>query len=168
MAKKVKENEEMNPENIVPSEARETLKFQKLVPKLPIVLLDGTEEKRIAEYQKVVIVDPAGEDTFSALKTLVGDLAAQCDAFAKYVSSRNYSAAVKAIYADENVLSPELVNTVCDIMGSLPQFAENLKSENKAKWLAGFREKKDGAMKLLERAKIIIAAQSNAEEIGDL
>lgn len=170
MAKK-KETEEMQNQETtpaVPSEGRETYKYMRLVPKLPIVLLDGTEEKRVAEYQKVVIVDPAATDTFGALQSLVGSLAEQCDAFAKYISSRNYSTAVKAIYSDPNVLSPELVNTVCDIMANMAQFAENTKVENKQRWLAGFREKKSGAISLLDRAKIIIAAQQNNEQEIDL
>lgn len=147
---------------------RDFLKFQKLVPKLPVILLDGTEEKRLAEYQRVVVVDPINEESFAALQNLVGGNAEQCDAFAKYVTSRNYRAAVDAIYADSNVLSPQLVDKVCEIMSQLGQFAENSKSENKAKWLAGFRDKKDGALKLLDRAKIALATLANAEEIGDL
>lgn len=164
-----KENEEMTETvETAPVVKRDFLKFQKLVPKLPVILLDGTEEKRLAEHQRIVVVDPIEPETFTTLQNLVGGVAEQCDAFAKYVTSRNYRAAVDAIYADPNVLSPQLVDKVCEIMSQLGQFAENSKSENKAKWLAGFRDKKDGALKLLDRAKIALATLANAEEIGDL
>lgn len=143
----------------------ELIKSTTLKPKQKFVNLDsGVEEEIIVESERYELVPFSGEvakhfngdknaywhEAFKQVSAMVSPVSEQVEAFLKYATSSSYQDGKKTALSGGNFLSPELKSKISSYMGNLTAFSELKASERFDKWLAGYKDKKPGAMKILE------------------
>lgn len=143
----------------------ELVKSTTLKPKQKFVNLDsGVEEEIVVESERFELVPFSGDvakhfngdknaywhEAFKQVSAMVSPISEQCEAFIKYATSQSYQEGKKTALSGGNFLSPELKSKISSYMGNLTAFSELKASERFDKWLAGYKEKKPGAMKILE------------------
>jgi hypothetical protein len=143
----------------------ELIKSTTLKPKQKFVDLDSGEEKEIVvESERYELVPFSGDvakhfsgdknayyhEAFKQASQMVQPVTEQVEAFIKYATSASYQDGKKAALSGGNFLSPELKSKISAYMGNLTAFSELKASERFDKWLSGYKEKKPGAMKILD------------------
>lgn len=97
----------------------------------------------------------------AAAMKLVGSDEKRVEALLKYATSEEYQNAKTKSLAAGNFLTTQLKSRIVGIMQTLPQFDDVKAADCYARWLAGYKAKKESAIKLLDRAKA-------SEEFADL
>lgn len=137
------------------------LKITELKPKQKFTDLDSGEEKELEVKSQRFELAPFDskkhgtkeqyfQNALAVAASLVQPISEQVEAFLRYATSASYQDGKKAALAGGNFLSPEVKSKISQYMGNLTAFSELTAKERFEKWQAGYKEKKPGAVKILE------------------
>lgn len=153
----------MEEKKITPQAEEKHIEVTELKQKQTFLNLDSGDEDEIVVVTKKYSV-PEGmptEKAIAEMRKVVHPDSEVLTALTTYAASKSYSESKAAALAKGNYLTQEVKSAVVAVLQMNPTFAEMKAKDVFAKWYEGYKAKKPGAIKALDRARA-------ANEFSDL
>lgn len=92
---------------------------------------------------------------------LVQPITSQIEAFLSFATSANYQSAKAAAIASGPYVTSDVMSRIVDFMRQVPAFSALTASECRSRWIAGYKDGKNGPKQLLDRALAIATVESD-------